>query len=619
MTAHSPNVRARLSASADVLAISAGLALLAAASQLAYQLFNVLTGRRFVFASREAVWMAPVSWLVFFWVLAIFPAAIAFLSPRLAPRSVIAGAFAFVAVFCLLMPFQQVAVWATTLLALGIGARVGAQASRSGAEWTRKLSRTAGLLTVLFVVCAVAVRAWKAAAWRKSLSPVAASAGELPNVLIIVLDAVRAANTSVFGYHRPTTPALERLAAQGLAFDRAYATAPWTLPSHASMLTGLYPTQLSADYLHKLDSTAPTLAEALRARGYATAGFTANLFYTTWETGLSRGFVLWDGFQVTPEQVLFSGWPWQMVKVHELRNARSLGSIKQAVLHSPFRVPDALRFASRHSNDVVEDFLRWQGQLEARQPFFALVNLFDAHRPRFSPAEFRTRFTPNPKGPDTYDNAIAYMDAYVDSLLTTLQSRGVLDRTIVAVVADHGELLGEHGLWGHSTNVYHQTLWVPFIVRYPPRIPAGVRVQRPVSLRDLAATLQDLAGIPAAARLPGVSLLGYSGADTAHPSPPFAYAHQGINLGPESPTSAGPLRSLVEGGRHYIAHSDGGEELFDLGSDPGEMVNLAADPSRNSELQRIRLVVDSISPLGGAPRYAWTRRRRGTAQPDTGQ
>lgn len=619
MSAHSPTQRARLSTAIEVLAISAGTALLAAAAQLAYQLVNVATGRRFIFASPEVVWMAPLAWLAFFGILAVFSALVAFVSPRLAPRPVVAGGFAFVAVFCLLLPFKQVAVWATTLLALGIGVQVGAFARRAGPAFTRKLSRSGGLLATVFVLSGVAVRLWEAASWRRSVAPVTASPGETPNVLIVVLDAVRAANTSAFGYARPTTPGLERIAREGLAFDRAYSTAPWTLPSHASMLTGLYPTQLSADYLHKLDSSAPTLAEVLRARGYATAGFTANLLYTTWETGLSRGFELWDGFQTTPEQVLLSGWPWQMVKVHDLRKARSLSAIKSAVLHSTFRLPDTHRFASRHSDDVVEDFLRWHAALAPERPFLALVNLFDAHRPRFSAPEFRTRFTPNPKGPDTYDNAIVYMDAHIDSLLSALRSRGVLDRTVVAVVADHGELLGEHGLWGHSNNVYHQTLWVPFVVRFPPRIPAGRRVAQPVSLRDLAATLSDLVGVPPKERLPGVSLLALAQGDSVTTSPLFSFAHQGINLGAESPTSAGPLRSLAVGDLHYIAHSDGGEELFDLRTDRAEERNLAFDPSRNTDLQRLRLLVDSISPLGEVPRFAWTRRRAAPASADTTQ
>lgn len=152
-------------------------------------------------------------------------------------------------------------------------------------------------------VCAVVLTAFAfrgAAALKehRAVAGLVPPATHAPNVLIIVMDAVRAPNLSAYGYARRTTPKLERFAERSVRFERAIVTAPWTLPSHASMFTGRYPHEMSADWEVPLDATDPTLAEVLRDRGYITAGFVANYIYGQPEFGLSRGFVHYESRQI---------------------------------------------------------------------------------------------------------------------------------------------------------------------------------------------------------------------------------------------------------------------------------------------------------------------------------
>jgi len=128
----------------------------------------------------------------------------------------------------------------------------------------------------------------------------------MPNVLLIVLDTVRAKSLGLYGYGRPTTPRLERLARYGTVFKSAFSTAPWTLASHATMFTGRYPHELSTGFLSPLDTTYLTLAELFTSEGYQTAGFAANTFYASQEFGLSRGFTHYEDYRVSGRQVLDS-------------------------------------------------------------------------------------------------------------------------------------------------------------------------------------------------------------------------------------------------------------------------------------------------------------------------
>lgn len=439
------------------------------------------------------------------------------------------------------------------------------------------------------------------AAWVMRDLPPAAQAS--PNVLLIVWDTVRAMSLSLYGYERETTPNLERLAERGLVFEQALAPAPWTLPSHASMFTGRYHHEHSARHDRPLDDTHLTLAEALRARGYDTGGFIANEFYVGPGFGLDRGFNTYEYWKRPTPLAIASTW-WITGRV-AAAVAGWRGTIRTA------RIP---------AEDVEASFVEWLDERDGQRPFFAFLNLFDAHDPYVPPASFGFRYS-QPGGTDhwgppdheysaaelqelrdAYDSCIYYLDHELGLLLDELERRGVLDNTLVIVTSDHGETLGEHApdLLGHWTNIYYDVLRVPLVLALPSRIREGAEVETPVSLVDLPRTVLDLVSDEGANPFPGRSLVEATGeVATAAPRsrPALAESHPSDwhERFPNWPISRGPLRSLVEGRHHYIVDAAGVEQLFDVRRDPWERSDLSRTRAGAAALSKFREAVRVLS------------------------
>ena len=207
-----------------------------------------------------------------------------------------------------------------------------------------------------------------------------------------------------------------------------------------------------------------------------------------------------------------------------------------------------------------------------------------------------------------YDGAIAYTDHHLGRIFEALENAGILENTIVIVTADHGELFGEHGLREHYTNLYMPVLHVPLIMAYPPRIPPSARVTRPVSIRDIPATVLELTFGHPGPRLPGNSLSWHWSTDmadetpaageddVAEPLPVLAetrWSEAGQVLDWE-PLARGSMKSLVIGDMHYILNGDGVEELYDLSVDPEEERDLSGQPQSTAVLEQARFSLDSI-------------------------
>jgi arylsulfatase A-like enzyme len=402
-------------------------------------------------------------------------------------------------------------------------------------------------------------------------------------VILIILDTVRAANMSFMGYARETTPELARLATRGVIFQQAYSTAPWTLPSHASFFTGRYKSQLNADWEIPLDRSEPTVAEIFRDHGYATAGFVANRLYASWDSGLDRGFVHYDDGHITLKQVMLSTTFAQTNTGRMVGYDHSRGAIRQALVGMDLR-PGRLPVIDLKPADAVSaEFRRWVSANDDR-PFFAFLNFFDAHGPYRSPND--QRFSPKPTPTDLYDAAIFHIDSVLGTLVDYLEAKGTLSNTIVVVTSDHGEDFGEHGLVGHAKSLYRTELHVPLVVIAPGRAPPQLRIDRPVTLRDLPATMLDLAGI-ADKRLPGVTLRRSWTQTDASGSAVVSEIARLIRMGTVAPATRGAMRSIIDDSTHFILNGDGAEELFAWRTDPGEAVNLA-------NLPRSRPVVASL-------------------------
>jgi arylsulfatase A-like enzyme len=577
---------------------------------------------RLYMMSRHFVWLAPLVNLLLFSSLGLIFALATKFWPRwggwLSLRVISFGA-----VFPVLMVISpQITKFAWAVLALGISAVLARQLERRVSRLRRWLILSfpalagAILIPASFLFGGDWLKSWQEAA--RDLPP----AGS-PNVLLIVLDTVRADHLSLHGYYRPTSPTLEQLAKRGIRFDFARATSPWTLPSHASILMGRWPHEVGGRWMSPLEGNPPTLAEYLGARGYATAGFVGNVTYCSYDTRLDRGFTHYEDYVLEPLSLVRTLYLGDLA----LKNVAELGW--EASLHAGLGLllpgPDSALWRiltterRKAASSINQEFLGWLSQRrQPSRPFFAFLNYFDAHTPYLLPAGARYRFGLKPQiesdtlrptldrltqpenyetfAQDCYDNCLAYLDEQLGALLAELDRRGVLDQTLVAVTSDHGEGLGEHGLIFHGESLYRTEIGVPLVIA-PPTFRRSFVVRPPVSLRDLPATIASLAGFETGSTFPGRSLARFWQGSPATAS--FAASDEVFSElaspnplnpnGGRSPAYRGPLVSLAEGDFVYIRNEgDGGEELFDERSDPREFDNRAYVPALAPVLERLR-------------------------------
>jgi len=486
---------------------------------------------------------------------------------------------------------------ALAIAASGLAVQAVRSASNSPRRTRRAMRAVAGLLGIGTLLGGSAVTINRLWSDRRAYGGTGGTAGG-PNVLLLVLDTVRALELSAYGNLRPTSPHLAALAADGVRFERAVATAPWTLPSHASMFTGLYPRELSTGWTTPLDHGPKTLAERFSERGYVTGGFVANFRYTSHEYGLSRGFQIYRDYAVTPSEV-----------VGATMLGRRAISVWNRVEH------DYILPGRKDGNRVVDEFLAFE-QARGDRPYFAFLNLFDPHEPYAPAAPYDRLFlAEEPKTRaievgthldtaairdlrDAYDGSLAATDAAVGRLLDALRARGELDRTIVVVTSDHGEEFGGHGHMSHGNGLHMQALHVPLIIRWPDGgVPKQVVVPAPVSLRDLPATILELAGDTAAGAFPGVSLAPLWSGQQIPTSPIVSELFWVANQPEWYPVAAGNMHSLVRSGFHYIAGTGKATELYNVIADPLERRDLSRDSAYADTVRAMRETL-AAWPLG---------------------
>ncbi len=584
----------------ELVLVAAGLGLVTGVLHALVTLVRQKVMGQLVWHSRDLIWMAPLAHVALFLALTPVPLLAGLIAGRIRGTRFAVALFGFLGVCSLLLPFEELARWATALLALGVALQASRFYLGASANQRRRLGYGGAVLAALVGVAGAGQRLelWRERrAARAGLPPAQATA---PNVLLIILDTVRGANLSLYGYPRATTPALARWAAEGVAFDRAMATAPWTLPSHGTLFTGRLGSRLGGDWLTPVKLGGASLARAFRSHGYLTAGFVANLLYTSYESGLDDGFLHYDDYPLSARQVMLHSPLVQTGLFRRLLASRSPGQAWAALRRfdiTPSRPPGDDYKPARAITDA---FLAWQGRQQGR-PFFAFLNYFDAHGPYRAPPEFLDRFAAGGGNLDRYDAAIAYLDAELDRLFRELARRGLLDRTVVVVTSDHGEQFGEHGLKGHANSLYLPLLEVPLVLRYPPRVPAGLRVAAPVTLQDLPATVLDLAGVGPAPGIPGSSLARHWTAPSAPLGPIVAELGRGRNVDSTFPNARTWLQAAVDDRYHYIRDGLGREQLFAYQTDRGEDADLARDPVRRDVLRRFRTLLDSVAGIPEAP------------------
>ena len=589
---------------------------------------------RLYMLSRHFVWLAPLSTLLLFSGVGLFLA----IATKLWPRRVAWFCPRFICFWAVLpalvvaSPRIYPAAW--VVVAVGIASLLAPLLERHVAGLSRWLFWTFPvLLGSVLVLMTLVVGADRLKAWREASRPLPPVRS--PNVLLVVMDTVRADHLSVYGYERPTTPTLERLAKRGIRFDNARATAPWTLPSHASFFSGRWPHELGAEWLTPLNGDFPTLAEYLGSRGYATAGFVANTLYCSHETGLDRGFAHYEDYLLEGLMPLRMAW----LVDHAMRLVAEWGGyVGRTFDVGPFRPTQGSWIASlfvvngrKEAGSINRGFVNWLAQRRGpSRPFFAFLNYFDAHAHYVLPRGAEYRFGLKPRktadftflieywdsvdklslrpvyrrlAHDCYDNCVAYLDERLGELFDGLQKSGVLDQTLVIVTADHGEGLGDHDLFDHGESLYRNEVRVPLLIVLPARNQSQGVVGDTVSLRDLPATIVELVGLSDGAPFSGQSLArlwrdsssrpaadATEGALSELPLPNPMNPNQG-----RSPAYRGPLVSLADGDFVYIRNEgDGTEEFFNDRDDPGELRNLADDAATQPMLERFRQRLDRI-------------------------
>lgn len=500
------------------------------------------------------------------------------------------------------------------------GAERGAAAiagSRAGARtlpWGERAGWV-GLASACAVAFAVSAVGKPSAAANGTAASGTPAAARPPDVVLLVLDTARADRFSTFGAARPTSPNLTALAERGTRYTQAMSTAPWTLPSHGTLFTGELPHRHGADWgWMQLRPEMRTLAETFRDAGYRTAAFTNNPWIGP-VAGLDRGFdelhPMWRRHGGTWDRLLL---------VRAARRATGADPDEGAA-------------------DTIAELDRWLANAEAgagaARPVFLFVNLMELHDPNWPergsarwlpPGTTRSRLRGLNQNPykwfarrapmneadfallgDLYDAQVSYLDECLAELVQLLDARRGLANVVLAIVGDHGENLGDHGLLSHVFSLHQSLVHVPLLLVAPGRVPAGRTVDEPVSLVDVAPTLEGIAGVGAAGApgRRGRNLLS---------EPPAARAERVLVAEHPPP---GPILDILrsndasldlapfdrswlaarEGDWKLIVNGDGAAMLFDLAADPGETRDVSTE--RPEVVARLR---DALAePLGRIP------------------
>jgi arylsulfatase A-like enzyme/Flp pilus assembly protein TadD len=394
------------------------------------------------------------------------------------------------------------------------------------------------ILIALAVIVALAFALSRIPGLRRSWRSAAVPARPSLSLLLITLDTTRADHLGIYGYQRARTRHLDQLAREGVRFEWAFSPAPITLPAHASILTGLYPfahgVRNNGNFY--LSDKLETLTTILQKRGYRTAAFVSS-FILDRRYGLARGFEAYDD--------RMEGESAQILALEAERRGDRTALALDAWL---------TRYAANPS-----------------APFFAWLHLYDPHEPYHAPPPFGPAFADSP-----YDGEIAFDDAIVASVMDKLDQLGLKDRTLVAIIGDHGESLGDHGEETHSMFVYDAAIRVPFILWRPGLLQPGTVVRQPVRATDLAPTVLELLGAPPLRTDHGRSLVGLiRGARDERTSPVYAET-----LLPQLYNNWAPLRAIRDERWKLIEAPR--PELYDVGTDPGEVRNLYADRAQTA-------------------------------------
>jgi arylsulfatase A-like enzyme len=457
-------------------------------------------------------------------------------------------------------------------------------------DWPLSSVAFTGVLTLIIAAGAMALHP---APIRRDIRTGAMPAGKHTNVIMVVLDTVRADHLSLYGYDRETTPNLRQLARRATLYQHSYSTGDMTLPSHASIFTGLYPSQHRAHYSldapvgRPLAQSHITLAEILASQGYKTLAVVANGGYLTSTFGFDQGFAVYD--QRLPAVPMRSSPPYVLKSVILTAATRLLPEIDMC---NRSRTAQEIT-ASVHS-------LLDERPPATEQPLFLFVNYMDAHYPYLPPEPFDKMFPAkdehftdirygdiwentilrNQAVPaadqmhliSQYDGGIAYIDFQLGKLIERLKKLKLYDDSLLIVTSDHGEYFGERNLLDHGgMSVYQDQVAVPLLIKYPGQTQSEI-IDSNVSGVDLFPTVLDVLGFPIPKSAQGKSLAKLEAGEERTLFCESFPGGRALKTNPDRFKTT--HQAILRGSFKLIRRSDGRRELYDLAKDPGERNNL---------------------------------------------
>jgi arylsulfatase A-like enzyme len=607
--------------------------LIEAAGLLIFQRLNWARWGPMMHVSREIFWISPIVDAIFFLAVALICVLVIGFVVRFAPR------LSMVQVTVFLLTFLSVYDWLTLtsrlfhraclLLALGAGVAFARWCGGRQTAFLQFWKKLSPWMVMAWVLVFAGIQGSQWLQEKRAIAQLSQVESGAPNVLVIIVDTLRADHASSYGYARPTTPHLDRIAQQGVIFDNAVSPSSWSLPSHVSLLTGRYL------FEHGVGNVQPepwtgwgekglggfeTLGEALQQKGYRTGAFSANRTYFSRDLGFGRSFIHFEDYFHSPADMFVRTlYGREFARIYLKRSDHSLlKRILRRVGWTGLLDQDAEgsgsyggAFGIRKRADVVNnEAMKWIGD-DHQRPFFAFLNYFDVHDPYGGPRDYPKPAWPQQTTIDAYDNGVKYVDDHFQHLMDRLEAQGLARNTLVIITSDHGESLGQHHLETHGRALYRELIHVPLIIYYPGHVPAGVRIQRPVTNAAIPSTVLDLIGGDES-KFPGPplsTLWKTAAAETGWPEPlaelaqnkyPGKHDREADQLVPTA--SSGAMRSIVSDKWQLIVHETQGDQLYDWTRDPGEGADKVETQEGKAAALHLRVELESTARKQAKPK-----------------
>jgi arylsulfatase A-like enzyme len=572
---------------------------------LLFQRFNWRQWARVMHVSKEILWISPVIDLCFSLLIGMVVAIVAKFVRRMPAARVLVTLLIFLTAYDWLMLTSHFYRRAAAVFAVGVAVALSRWFRKHEVSTLSTWRMSVPWLATALAFVIIGIEGGKSISESRAVSNLSVAAPGSPNILVIVVDTLRADHLSSYGYTRATSPNIDNLAGNGVLFENAIAPSSWSLPSHASLVTGCAVHEHGMGNVQPMPwlgwaasglNGVPTLGEALQSRGYRTGAFSANRIYFTSNVGLGRGFIHFeDYFDGVGDSFVRTQFGREFARLYMNRSSKSkFTRVFQSLGLSSWLDKDSegsgdyggIYGIRKRADEVNRETLLWVAR-DRRHPFFAFLNYLDVHFGYGGPAGYPKPAWDHGTTIDEYDAGVKYTDDFIGQLLNGLDSLGILKNTIVIITSDHGEALGDHGLSFHGAALYSDLVRVPLVISWPGHLPPGIRVAQPVTNAAIANTIVDLVGAKQNP-FPGPSLTVLWGPSIPKDWPnPISELPQTNTIvtadramqGKIPLATDGSMTSVVSPQWQLIRHEKDGDQIFDWKSDPAESVNLVNTPA----------------------------------------